>query len=151
TRNTKEARTLTYYLTVIQQPERARACGSGAKSYTDRRPVDPPPVVELRIFEGNGADCTDVTSSYNSNFFLFTTLESTRPVTQGHKQRLMLHVPVLDGAPVSGMTFLDRPRPAGYFIFPDLSVCKEGRYRLSFNLYEATKDDKDTDAEPSNE
>lgn len=30
TRNTKEGRTLTYDLTVIQQPERARACGSGA-------------------------------------------------------------------------------------------------------------------------
>ena len=31
TRVTKEGRTLTYFMTVIQQPERARACGSGAK------------------------------------------------------------------------------------------------------------------------
>ncbi len=31
TRITKEGRKLTYTLTVIQQPERARACGSGAK------------------------------------------------------------------------------------------------------------------------
>jgi Velvet factor len=31
TRVTKEGRKLTYKLTVIQQPERARACGSGAK------------------------------------------------------------------------------------------------------------------------
>jgi hypothetical protein len=31
TRVTKEGRKLTYQLTVIQQPERARACGSGAK------------------------------------------------------------------------------------------------------------------------
>jgi hypothetical protein len=31
TRVTKEGRKLTYRLTVIQQPERARACGSGAK------------------------------------------------------------------------------------------------------------------------
>ncbi len=30
-RVTKEGRKLTYCLTVIQQPERARACGSGAK------------------------------------------------------------------------------------------------------------------------
>lgn len=30
-RVTKEGRTLTYCMTVIQQPERARACGSGAK------------------------------------------------------------------------------------------------------------------------
>ena len=31
TRMTKEGRKLTYHLNVIQQPERARACGSGAK------------------------------------------------------------------------------------------------------------------------
>lgn len=31
TRTTKGGRKLTYTLTVIQQPERARACGSGAK------------------------------------------------------------------------------------------------------------------------
>jgi len=31
TRITKEGRKLIYQLTVIQQPERARACGSGAK------------------------------------------------------------------------------------------------------------------------
>lgn len=31
TRVTKDGRELTYVLTVIQQPERARACGSGAK------------------------------------------------------------------------------------------------------------------------
>jgi hypothetical protein len=31
TRMTKEGRKLTYELKVIQQPERARACGSGAK------------------------------------------------------------------------------------------------------------------------
>lgn len=31
TRVTKEGRTLTYFIKVIQQPSRARACGSGAK------------------------------------------------------------------------------------------------------------------------
>lgn len=30
-RTTKEGRVLNYKLSVIQQPERARACGSGAK------------------------------------------------------------------------------------------------------------------------
>ena len=30
-RMTKDGRKITYMLTVIQQPERARACGSGAK------------------------------------------------------------------------------------------------------------------------
>ena len=38
TRVTKEGRKLTYQLTVIQQPERARACGSGAKCERLRSP-----------------------------------------------------------------------------------------------------------------
>lgn len=36
-RITKEGRKLTYVLKVIQQPERARACGSGAKCKVPRR------------------------------------------------------------------------------------------------------------------
>jgi hypothetical protein len=43
------------------------------------------------------------------------------------------------------MAYLDRPSPAGYFIFPDLSVRHEGKYRLSFALYEELKDPKDMD------
>lgn len=52
--------------------------------------------------------------------------------------------------PVSGMAYLDRPSEAGYFLFPDLSVRHEGLYRLSFNLYEETKEEKDFDEETSN-
>lgn len=43
------------------------------------------------------------------------------------------------------MAYLDRPVPAGYFIFPDLSVRHEGKYRLSFNLFEELKEEKDAD------
>lgn len=70
-RVTKEGKTITYQLQVIQQPERARACGSGAKSSADRRPVDPPPIVELLVFEGEGPNKTEITFAYNANFFLF--------------------------------------------------------------------------------
>ncbi len=51
--------------------------------------------------------------------------------------------------PVSGMAYLDRPQEAGYFLFPDLSVRHEGRYRLTFNLYEQIKEDRDMDKNPS--
>lgn len=44
TRVTKEGRTLTYFMTVIQQPERARACGSGAKCKDS--PIQPYPPKE---------------------------------------------------------------------------------------------------------
>lgn len=171
-RITKSGRRLWYKLTVIQQPERARACGSGPKcksvdspnlkniffffwiltrclASADRRPVDPPPVVELRIFEGNTwqeAEQKDITFLYNANFFLYATLEHARIIAHGRVQTPAANQPpVLTGMPVSGMAYLDRPSEAGYFLFPDLSVRHEGRYRLTFNLYEETKEDKDKD------
>ncbi|KAF4633256.1 hypothetical protein G7Y89_g4862 [Cudoniella acicularis] len=153
-RTTKEGRRITYALNVIQQPERARACGSGAKSSADRRPVDPPPVVELRIYENVGTkQQEDITFSYSANFFLFATLETARTMAHGRSQPSPPQIPVLTGMPVSGMAYLDRPNEAGYFIFPDLSVRHEGKYYLSFNLYEETKRDGDGDpeAEPKTE
>lgn len=52
---------------------------------------------------------------------------------------------MLTGVPVAGVAYLDRPQQAGYFIFPDLSVRHEGRYRLTFHLYEEIKEAKDVD------
>jgi len=150
-RLTKDNRRLFYRLEVIQQPERARACGSGPKSSADRRPVDPPPVVELRIFEGPSLqEAKDVTFLYNANFFLYATLEHARVIAHGRVQTPAVNSPpVLTGMPVSGMAYLDRPQEAGYFLFPDLSVRHEGRYRLQFNLFEQTKEDKDNDLHPT--
>ncbi|KLT41951.1 hypothetical protein CC85DRAFT_103035 [Cutaneotrichosporon oleaginosum] len=42
---------LVYVLEVVQQPQRARACGFGDK---DRRPLSPPPIIQLRIFDKLG-------------------------------------------------------------------------------------------------
>ena len=112
----------------------------------DRRPVDPPPVVELKIYE-EGETRQDITFSYHANFFLYITLENARAIAQGRMPNSQTTIPVLTGTPVAGMAYLDRPAPAGYFIFPDLSVRHEGKYRLSFNLFEETKDAKDADAE----
>ncbi|KAF2797260.1 hypothetical protein K505DRAFT_235860 [Melanomma pulvis-pyrius CBS 109.77] len=145
-RRTKDGREIRYCLQVIQQPERARACGSGAKSSADRRPVDPPPIVELRVFEGE----QEITFSYNASFFLFATLENARQIAPGRTTAATTSFPVLTGTPVAGMAYLDRPSPAGYFIFPDLSVRHEGKYRLSFALYEELKDPKDMDPEDRN-
>lgn len=111
----------------------------------DRRPVDPPPIVELRVYEGEGNAMQDITFAYNANFFLFATLENARVVAQGRVPTTPASFPVLTGTPVAGMAYLDRPNPAGYFIFPDLSVRHEGRYRLSFALYEELKNQNDMD------
>ncbi|KAJ5180670.1 hypothetical protein N7492_003880 [Penicillium capsulatum] len=141
-RITRGGKQITYKLSVMQQPERARACGAGAK-------FDPPPVVELRIFEsepGNEAQKTDITFAYNANFFLYATLDTARPLAHGRVAGPP-SCPVLTGVPVAGVAYLDRPAQAGYFIFPDLSVRHEGRYRLNFHLYEEIKDAKDADQE----
>jgi len=105
-------------------------------------------VCELKIFEGEGDAKTDVTFAYNANFFLFTTLENARPIAKSRAQVQPTTFPVLTGSPVAGMAYLDRPSPAGYFIFPDLSVRHEGMYRLSFSLFEELKEAKDGDNEP---
>ena len=107
----------------------------------------------MRIFEGDGPleERPDITFTYDANFFLFTTLEIARPIAHGRMQAPAPQIPVLTGMPVSGMAYLDRPGLAGYFIFPDLSVRHEGQYRLSFSLYEETKNPLDADAEPAHE
>ncbi|KAF2672283.1 hypothetical protein BT63DRAFT_192942 [Microthyrium microscopicum] len=146
-RITRQGRRITYHARVIQQPDRARACGSGAKSCADRRPVDPPPIIELKVFEG-GPECEkDITYEYLANFFVFATLENARHIATGRGPGSTSTVPVLTGSPVAGMALLERPTPAGYFIFPDLSVRHEGKYRLNFSLYEELKDNKDMDSE----
>ncbi|ATY66980.1 sexual development activator [Cordyceps militaris] len=152
-RITRENRSLWYQLKVLQQPERARACGAGMKANSDRRPVDPPPVVELRIVEGPSVEeGKDITFDYNANFFLYASLEQARPMAHGRVQTpATLNPPILTGVPASGMAYLDRPHEAGYFIFPDLSVRHEGYFRLSFSLFETTKEEKDFDLEPTSD
>lgn len=111
----------------------------------DRRPVDPPPVVRLSVFESDPDDDThgtDITFPYNANFVLYASLEYARPIAQ---PRGTQSVPVLTGVPVAAVAYLDRPEPAGFFIFPDLSVRHEGYYKLNFHLYEEVKDPKDVD------
>ncbi|KAI1615794.1 velvet factor-domain-containing protein [Exophiala viscosa] len=139
-RLTVDNRRLTYILRVVQQPEKARACGAGAKSSTDRRPVDPPPVVRLQVYNGS----TDVTMLYDSTFMLYASLEVARPISNG-KMHNPTTLAVLSGVAVASAAYLERPEPAAYFIFPDLSVRHEGWYRLRFSLFEGVKHGCDAD------
>lgn len=146
-RVTRDGRRLHYDLQVLQQPERARACGSGPKSSADRRPVDPPPVVQMKIFEGSHREnAKDITFAYNADFFLYANLHHAHDVASGRVAPPSTP-PVLTGMPVSSMILLDRPTEAGYFIFSDLSVRHEGKYYLTFSLMEEVKEDRDKDAD----
>jgi len=141
-RKTVDGRQITYALEVVQQPEKARACGSGVKSTQDRRPVDPPPVVRLRVFSGN----VDITSVYDATFMLYASLEVARPIAAG-KMHTPPAIPVLSGVAVASAAYLEKPKAAAYFIFPDLSVRHEGWYRLKFSLFEGIKHQCDADVE----
>ena len=104
-------------------------------------------MIELRVFEGvgdNPTEWTDITLKHNATFILCASLENARPMARGR-----LHTPAniasLQGVNFAGTNYLERPKQAGYFIFPDLSVRNEGWYRLSFSLLEGTKDARDAD------
>ena len=126
---------------------------NGTIAAADRRPVDPPPVIQLRIFEGpTMEEAKDITNTYLSSFFVYVDLSHSRPVANGRVQTPSAQSPpVLTGSPVSGMCLLDRPAEAGYFLFPDLSVRHEGRYVLGFTLYEEVKQACDEDADTPDE
>ena len=84
--------------------------------------------------------------TYDATFMLYASLEQARPIAQGK-----MHNPttpaVLAGVTVASAAYLDKPKRAAYFIFPDLSVRHEGWYRLRFSLFEGVKNDFDSDLE----
>jgi len=105
-------------------------------------------LIALRIFEGDGEDETelsDITIKHNATFILCASLEHGRPIAHG-KLHQPQNIPSLQGVNFAGANYLDRPAPAAYFVFPDLSVRNEGWYRLNFSLLEGVKDARD--AEP---
>jgi len=106
---------------------------------TDRRPVDPPPVVQLQIFEHSKSEpktFIDITQYYPANFFVYVTLESEGASKTETARGSNGKVKQLTGTPNTGGLYLDRPDKAVFFTFGDLSVRSEGLYKLRFNLYE---------------
>jgi len=81
---------------------------------------------------------------YDASFMLYASLEISRPIAHG-KMHTPQAPPVLTGVAVASAAYLDRPKPAAYFIFPDLSVRHEGWYRLKFSLFEGVKHEADAD------
>ncbi|WVQ75321.1 hypothetical protein IAR50_004937 [Cryptococcus sp. DSM 104548] len=143
----------TYELIIRQQPMQARMCGIGDKS--DRRPVDPTPIIQLKIIDQHGSDITPtdprhnilrrpepgpdgMTFVQNPYYFLFACLVG------GEEQEDELHViddgktRFLTGTPVSSLYHLKDldNTDAAFFVFPDLGVRKEGRYKLKLTLFE---------------
>ncbi|CAO3650747.1 unnamed protein product [Cunninghamella echinulata] len=135
----------TYELVVCQQPLHARMCGFGEK---DRRPIDPPPIVQLIVRHRNN-ELVDVHSLQIPFFVLHVTLWSA---DRTEERNIISNPPkctrVLMGSLVSSPSLLKNPdgEQGLYFAFPDLSIRTEGRYTLRFSLMKLVSADFQTDA-----
>ena len=119
---------------VRQQPEVARACGFGER---DRRAVDPPPVVELEAFRGDGASVNVEelqlahfvvqASLWNEDGLIDTTTFLQPPRIAARR--------LLGSLAASPAVAADEHNKKGaYFTFADLSCREAGRFRLKFTL-----------------
>ncbi|RIA92494.1 velvet factor-domain-containing protein [Glomus cerebriforme] len=133
-----------YTLIVSQQPLRARMCGFGEK---DRRPIDPPPIVQLVVTDekGNPDTGANLRMLQNPFFVLHVTLWSE----DGRDERNVISNPpkttrVLMGSLVSSPAILKNTtgEQGCYFCFPDLSIRTEGKYTLKFSLMKLGTEDR---------
>ncbi|KAJ3352584.1 hypothetical protein HDU83_007891 [Entophlyctis luteolus] len=122
----------THRLVMRQHPRLSRSCGYGEKA--ERRPIDPPPVIQLEITSHEGSDHLHL---YNPYYFMYASLidcDTDEEVNILHdgKTRSMT------GSIVSSLYRLrDLDNKEGsFFVFPDLSVRKEGTFKLKFSLFE---------------
>ena len=105
-----------------------------ANSSADRKPVDPPPIVQLRI-----RDDTDPSQNYLQSpyYFMCTNLYSA----SNNSPSLIPPHQALAGTLVSSLHRLKDidNSDGGFFVFGDLSVKIEGEFRLKFSLFEMMK------------
>ncbi|KAJ2626155.1 hypothetical protein GGF44_005142, partial [Coemansia sp. RSA 1694] len=148
-----QGRVQKYMLEMAQHPIRARMCGFGEK---DRRPLDPPPVVRLRVRDDDGefmhnedvetwkfvvsATLWAPTSDHDRSIVINpNTLPGPAPMYQSTSV-ISLSEPVkvrnLVGTTVSNAYLLkdENDDLNIFFIFHDLSVRTEGQFRIKFQF-----------------
>ncbi|CAD6969975.1 unnamed protein product [Tilletia controversa] len=177
-----------YILTVREQPKQSRMCGSGEKA--DRRPVDPAPIVQLRVITHEIPRPGGSTGVPPHATIAAANLPAGLPIPRRKKTIPLATHPIRSGVPVTTSWgpgwedkawFLENPyyfmyamladadtdaellvlsdgrtrsttgscvsclyhlkdvkdnSDQGFFVFPDLSIRSEGRYRLKLSLFE---------------
>ncbi|KAI9143784.1 velvet factor-domain-containing protein [Paraphysoderma sedebokerense] len=124
-----------FTFSIRQNCVHSRSCGYSER--IDRRPLDPPPIIQLQVhlLQKNGL-VKDRSYLYNPYFFVYATLVdqtgASLPIRSNKK------VSPAAGSVVSSLyRLVDINREeAAFFVFPDLSIRTEGAYRLRFSLYE---------------
>ncbi|KAI5808088.1 velvet factor-domain-containing protein [Peziza echinospora] len=121
-----------YELHIRQGPERARVAGVKEK---DRKPVDPPPIIQLKIRDDQDPAQNYLQSPY---YFMCTNLYSIHDTPSAIPPHQ-----ALAGTLVSSLHRLKDidNSDGGFFVFGDLSVKIEGEFRLRFSLFEMLKNE----------
>lgn len=124
-----------YQLTLRQQPKQSRMCGVGEKA--DRRPIDPPPIVQLKVFDSSLPHAERNSYLQNPYYFMYASLMAADLDEELHLLRDG-KTRSTTGSVVSSLYHLKDidNTDAGFFVFPDLSVRMEGSYRLKLSLFE---------------
>jgi hypothetical protein len=125
---------LDYNLIIRQQPAAARACGFGER---DRRVIDPPPILELKITDkATGGPEQDLTGMLALHCTLLNPAnqedETQAPVNNADMQSTRRLMGTLVASPYQAKD--ERGVAGTFFVFPDLSCRAPGRYRLHMKL-----------------
>ncbi|KAF9935732.1 hypothetical protein BGZ67_003149 [Mortierella alpina] len=123
-------RPLSYALFIRQQPRQAKVCGARER---DRRPIDPPPIVQLTLTEPS----TDRNKDFLQSPYLFMCCNLVHAEDPQGEIVAPAHR-ALAGTVVSSLNRLKDVdnSDGGFFVFGDMSVRMEGRFRLRFTLFE---------------
>ncbi|KAJ3181488.1 hypothetical protein HDU87_001097 [Geranomyces variabilis] len=125
-------------ISIKQHPERARAFSGGVNEKTgDRRPLDPPPVVQLTLHnKRTGKTSNDVL--HNPFYLCYASLRHPDRDEDVVRTSAEDGRPVLMGQLVTSMARLkDTDNVDGaFFPFCNLVVTLEGRFRIMFTVFE---------------
>ncbi|CAI2165888.1 6927_t:CDS:2 [Funneliformis geosporum] len=130
-----ERQEIQYELILRQQPKQSRMCGIGEKA--DRRPIDPPPIIQLKVYDASLPQSEKSSFLQNPYFFMYASLVAPDTDEELHLLRDG-KTRSTTGSVVSSLYHLKDidNSDAGFFVFPDLSVRMEGTYRLKLSLFE---------------
>ncbi|KAI4725581.1 hypothetical protein E4T49_06654 [Aureobasidium sp. EXF-10728] len=127
-----------YELVVRQQPNEALVTQTGKEK--NRKPVDPPPIIELRV-----TSSADPGKQFLQSPYLF--MQCTLQVEQQSSSSDNSPPAVPAGQEITGQSVSSLHRlkdinneDGGFFVFGDISIRVLGRHKLNFSLFELRKD-----------
>ncbi|EPE03863.1 developmental regulator [Ophiostoma piceae UAMH 11346] len=117
-----------YMLEIRQQPRHARV--ALGKDKADRKPIDPPPILQLKV-----STKKDPNQHFLQSPYYFMSCSLIKSDDSSTKDPLPSH---LIGTAVSSLHRLKDTdnQDGGFFVFGDLSCKAEGKFRLLFTLYQ---------------